>query len=111
MTTWLGGIDGRPSAFRVSDSTITIRVKLVIITSSAGAIASSVSMRMMTTLWPGFFWPLASVPPKSIEIDASFGTVVGVAIGRPGTVGGVMPGVCTVGAAGGLGAATARVIK
>ena len=28
MTTWFGGIDGRPSALRVNDSTITMRVKL-----------------------------------------------------------------------------------
>ena len=59
---------------RVSDSTITMRVKLVSITSSAGAIASTVSSRMMTMLWLGlpFGFLLSSVPvrlPRSIEID------------------------------------------
>ena len=59
---------------RVSDNTITMRVKLVSITISAGAIASTVSNKMMTTLWFGF-WSgcLGSVPParlpRSIEIE------------------------------------------
>ncbi len=50
ITTWLGGIDGSPSALRVSESTITMRVKLVSMTSSAGATASTVSNRMMMML-------------------------------------------------------------
>jgi hypothetical protein len=55
---------------------------------------------MMITLCPGFFVPF-SVPPKSIEIDASFGAVVGV----------VTLGIETVGrvTAGGAGAALAAV--
>ena len=50
ITTWFGGIAVRPSALRVSESTITMRVKLVSITMSAGAIASTVSNKMMMTL-------------------------------------------------------------
>ena len=50
MTTWFGGIDVRPIALRVRERTITMRVKLVSITISAGAMASTVSMRMMTML-------------------------------------------------------------
>ena len=50
ITTWLGGMAVSPSALRVSESTITMRVKLVSITISAGAMASRVSNRMITTL-------------------------------------------------------------
>ena len=82
-TTWFGGIDGRPSALRVSDSTITIRVKLVSITSSAGAIASTVSSRMMTTLCPGFFW---SLPSSAAEVDRDR-RVVASAVGRRDVLG------------------------
>ena len=58
----------------MSESTITMRVKLVSITISAGAIASTVSSRMMTTLWLGlpFGCLLSLVParlPRSIEIE------------------------------------------
>jgi hypothetical protein len=56
---------------------------------------------MMITLWPGFLVPF-SVPPKSIEIDASFGAAV---------VGVVTLGIETVGlvTTGGAGAALAAV--
>src|SRR3954453_20773155 len=74
ITTWFGGIDVSPIALRVSDSTITMRVKLVSITISAGAIASTVSIRMITTLWFGlpFGFLLAPDPvrlPRSIEME------------------------------------------
>src|SRR4051794_33783458 len=59
-TTWLGGIDCKPSALRVSESTMTMRVKLVIIMRSAGATVSSVSATMMVMLWLG----LLSVSPR-----------------------------------------------
>ena len=94
-----------PSALRVSDSTITMRVKLVSITISAGAIASTVSNRMMTTLWLGFSFGflLSALParlPRSIEIEPgcrsgphAVAPVVPTApAGRAGRVG-VVPGV------------------
>src|SRR5947209_9180745 len=49
-TTWLGGIDCSPRALRVSESTMTMRVKLVIIINRAGAIDSSVSATMIVML-------------------------------------------------------------
>ena len=42
MITWLGGTACVPSAWRSSDSTITMRVKPVIISSSAGRNDSAV---------------------------------------------------------------------
>src|SRR4051795_4922326 len=51
--TWFGGMLGTPSALRVSDSTTMIFVKLVPSMSSAGAMASTVISRMMTTGWLG----------------------------------------------------------
>src|SRR4051794_41591991 len=53
-------MDCRPSALRVSDSTITMRVKLVTIIKRAGATASSVSAMMMVTLSLG----LLRAPPR-----------------------------------------------
>jgi len=41
--TWVGGADCVPSACRSSDSTITMRVKLVIISNAAGMNDSDVS--------------------------------------------------------------------
>src|SRR4051812_28139164 len=52
-TTWLGGMACSPRAFLVSESTMTMRVKLVIIMSSAGATVSSVSATMIVMLWLG----------------------------------------------------------
>ena len=74
ITTWFGGIAVSPSALRVSESTITMRVKLVSITISAGAIASTVSNRMMMMLWFGlpFGFLLSPLPvrlPRSMEIE------------------------------------------
>src|SRR6185437_3262651 len=45
-STWVGGVDPRPSAFRVRPSTTKILVKLVIISSRAGATDSAVIARM-----------------------------------------------------------------
>ena len=99
ITTWFGGIDGRPSALRVSDSTMTMRVKLVSMTRSAGATASTVSRRMMMMLWPGFLLPLPSREPKSTLIDASLCFVVGVlTTGGVGADGGVTAGAGLTGA-------------
>ena len=93
ITTWFGGIAVRPSALRVSDSTITMRVKLVSITISAGAIASTVSSRMMTMLWFGlpFGFLLSAVParlPRSIEIEP----VLPVGAPSPATLAGARGG-------------------
>ena len=64
--TWFGGTPCRPRAFLVRDSTMMMRVKLVVITMSAGATDSSVS-RMMTRIpWAGF----SCVPPRSMSMDA-----------------------------------------
>src|SRR3954454_15766309 len=59
-STWFGGMLGTPSALRVSDSTTMILVKLVPRTSSAGAMASTVISRMITTGWLGLFPILSS---------------------------------------------------
>src|SRR3954453_22019015 len=73
--TWLGGMALTPRAFRVSDSTMTMRVKLVIIISSAGATESSVSTMMITTDWLGF----STVSPGSMLIDRPLVSAVGEA--------------------------------
>src|SRR5438105_4489712 len=64
--TWLGGIVWSPRALRVSDSTITMRVKLVSMMSSAGATDSSVMSTMIIRLWLG----LPPTPPRSRLSDA-----------------------------------------
>src|SRR5471030_436169 len=56
-STWFGGIVGVPSAFRVSDSTTMILVNAVQSISSEGAIDSTVSSRMMLTVWLGLPMP------------------------------------------------------
>src|SRR4051794_20354360 len=72
--TWFGGTAWRPMAWRVSDSTITMRVKLVIMISSDGATASSVRTRMTTMLWLGPLVPgsctLMSTLPDPAEEPA-----------------------------------------
>src|SRR5437868_5541556 len=82
-TTWLGGIDCRPRAFRVSDSTMTMRVKLVIIMSSAGATDSSVKATMIVMLSLGF----DSEFPRLM--DTCPGAAAGAAVGAVGTAGAV----------------------
>ena len=108
ITTWFGGIAGKPSALRVSESTITMRVKLVNMTSSAGATASTVSNRMITMLCDGLFLPVPSGDGMSMLIDALCASAVvgGVTTGIE-TEGGV--GVPTAGAFGVVGAAPAAV--
>jgi hypothetical protein len=65
-STWFGGMPWRPRAFRVSDSTMMMRVKLVVMTISAGATESSVSRMMTRTPCEGF----SLVPPRSMLIEA-----------------------------------------
>src|SRR3954453_18497627 len=135
ITTWFAGIDVSPIALRVSDRTITMRVKLVSITISAGAIASTVSIRMITTLWFGlpFGFLLAPDPvrlPRSIEMEPvlpsapdaplaplapiapaplDVGVVAGVVVGAvsDGAAGAVMSGAVIGVTCGGVGAAPA----
>ena len=77
-----------------------MRVKLVSMTSSAGATASTVSNRMMMMLWSGFLPSLPVRPPRLTLIEPSFEMVVGVLIeGGFGTDGVVTTGVATAGAA------------
>src|SRR5437763_5607926 len=92
-TTWLGGIDCSPRALRVSDRTMTMRVKLVIIISRAGATDSSVSAMMMVTLSVGFDSELPRL------MGTWPGAAAGVAVGTVGTAG-------TTGAVGTAGAGT-----
>src|SRR4051794_23356741 len=86
-TTWLGGIAWRPRAFLVSDSTITMRVKLVIIIKMAGATVSSVSATMIVMLWLGLL--IVSPRFRLTEAEpgaAGAGTVTaGEGVGAAGT--------------------------
>jgi hypothetical protein len=61
---WLGGTFWRPRAWRVRESTMIIRVKLVSMMSSAGATARRVRPMMMTRLVLG----LPAPPPRLIDI-------------------------------------------
>src|SRR5947209_5167016 len=99
-TTWFGGMDCRPSALRVSDSTMTMRVKLVTIINRAGATASSVSAMMMVTLSLG----LLRAPPR-LMLTAPGATGVAGVPGAAGAAGVAGAG----GAAGCLGTAAVPV--
>src|SRR3954447_713067 len=78
-TTWLGGIDCSPRALRVSESTMTMRVKLVIIINRAGAIDSSVSATMIVMLSLG----LLSEFPR-LTLTEAFPAAPGVATAADG---------------------------
>src|SRR5581483_11030324 len=69
--TWFGGIDCSPRALRVSDSTITMRVKLVSMMSSAGATDSSVMSTMIIRLWLG-----APLVPGILSVTEASGALV-----------------------------------
>ena len=86
ITTWFGGIAVSPIALRVSESTITIRVKLVSITISAGAIASTVSKQDDDDALVGFAVRVLAVlrAAEVAEIDRDR-TLVGA--GAPGPAG------------------------
>src|SRR3954454_3131238 len=94
-------MDCRPSALRVSDSTITIRVKLVTIIKRAGATASSVNAMMMVTLSLGLLRAL----PRLMRTWPLGVTAVAVP-GAPGATG--VAGVAGAGGAAGC-AGTAAV--
>src|SRR3954453_9523501 len=105
-TTWLGGMLCRPRAFRVNDSTMTMRVKLVIIMSRAGAIEIRVRAMMIVTLSDG----LSSVLPRLMDTEpgaAGAGGAEGAAggAGRAGVAG--VAGVPVVDDALGVGAGAA----
>src|SRR5687767_13045609 len=95
--TWLGGIVWSPRALRVSDSTITMRVKLVSMISSAGATASSVMSTMISRLWLGF----PPMPPRSRLTDA-------LVSGAPAVVVSARAGAAVAPATPGAGAAAVR---
>jgi hypothetical protein len=61
---WLGGTFWRPRAWRVRESTMIMRVKLVRMINSEGATARSVRPMMMTRLVLG----LPAPPPRLIDI-------------------------------------------
>src|SRR5690348_2677089 len=51
ISTWFGGMDGVPSALRVSDNTTTILVNEVQSRRTAGATPSTVTSRMICRTW------------------------------------------------------------
>ena len=76
-STWFGGIVGRPSALRVSDSTTIILVKRCTAGAAPGATDSTVSSRMMLTVWLGLPTPgsrLTETLPELVAARAA-GTV------------------------------------
>ncbi len=83
-STWFGGTPVRPSAFRVSASTTKILVKLVIISSSAGATDSTVSASRTTI-------ELLGRAVDAVEVDGDR-RVGPVGRGRVGRRGGRRPG-------------------
>src|SRR6478672_117971 len=100
--TWLGGIVVVPNAFRVSDSTTTILVKDVHSTRIAGATDSTVSSRMMLTVWLGL--PrLGSTTTDTPGLVVGFVVVLVVGFGGVGAAGaaraGAVPGTASAGAA------------
>src|SRR3954471_8285703 len=96
-TTWLGGIAWRPRAFLVSDSTITMRVKLVIIIKMAGAMVSSVSATMIVMLWLGLLRVsprlrlMEAVPAVEPAVDPAVDPAVAPAV-APAAPGGAAAG-------------------
>src|SRR4051812_2574236 len=124
-STWLGGIVGVPKAFRVSDRTTITFVNAVQSTSRAGAIDSTVSSRMMLTVWLGLPTPgsrstetlpgLLTAPEEvpGAGLAAGLGRGAGVGLGtagtRAGAAAGTVPGrgaVTTAGAKVGAASAT-----
>src|SRR3954469_11438616 len=82
-STWFGGTELRPSAFRVSERTTKIFVKLVTSRSSDGATASTVIVRSSVRLWLGFWPPRFTVTVPGLA--GAFGAVG--AVGPAGAVG------------------------
>src|SRR3954466_14845125 len=60
-STWFGGTEFSPSAFRVSDRTTKILVKQVTSSSSDGATASTVMVSSRVSDWLGFCPPTLTV--------------------------------------------------
>src|SRR4051794_11610286 len=81
-STWFGGTPCRPSAFRVNDRTTKILVKLVVMSSSAGATDRSVMPRSTTIELLGVpLTPLTATETVS-PVDGATG-----AVGAAGSVG------------------------
>ena len=73
-STWFGGMVCNPSAFRVSDKTTTIFVKLVHSINAAGANEITVIIKMMTIDWLGLpFTPL--IETLTVELLGVLGLV------------------------------------
>src|SRR3954467_8471892 len=92
-STWLGGTEFRPSAFRVSDSTTKILVKLVTSNSRDGATVRTVIVRSSVSDWLGFCPPRLTVTVPGLAGAAGGGRGVGPGRGggrwlRPGRGGG-----------------------
>ena len=73
--TWLGGTVCVPRALRVNESTMKTRVKPVVRTRIAGAMASTVITMMMSTADDGLFNPLTFT--LTLDEAASSETVMG----------------------------------
>src|SRR5256885_14882514 len=101
-STWFGGTEVRPSAFRTIDRTTKIFVKLVHINSSAGATDSTVSASRMTIELLGLpFGPLTVTPTVASPVPVELVTGPTGGVGAAGTAGGG-------GARGGAGAGAAE---
>ena len=102
-STWVGGVEPRPRAFRVRPSTTKILVKLVIISSRAGATDSAVIARMTVIellglpLVPG---TVMLIVPLSVGAARGVDRLLGRPLRRVGLVGPVSATVWTVEATG-----------
>src|SRR4051794_30972131 len=96
-STWFGGIVGVPRALRVRDRTTMTLVNAVHSTSRAGAIDSTVSSRMMLTVWLGLPTPgsrstetlpgLFTAPEgPGAGLTAELGRGAGVGLGAAGAM-------------------------
>src|ERR671921_1367946 len=87
VSTWLGGDDGRPSAFRVSARTTMILVNDVASSSTDGAIDSTVMARISVMALLGLPPPtlMLTVPSSSVGAVGGVGAVgsVGAACATP----------------------------
>src|SRR3954469_22020774 len=103
-STWFGGTELRPSAFRVSERTTKIFVKLVTSSSSDGATARTVIVRSSVRLWLGF-WP----PRFTVTVPGLVGALGALgAVGPAGAVGAAAATGGGRGAAGGGGGGRGR---
>src|SRR5256885_9593114 len=87
-STWFGGTEVRPSAFRTIDRTTKIFVKLVHMSSRAGATESTVSAIRMTIELDGLpFGPLTWTPTVAPPVPVELVTGPTGGVGAAGTAG------------------------